>query len=81
MNFPCSFVIKIFGRLEANLETSILPIIRQHIDDMTEVEIKTNLSSGSKFTAVSIHFTARSQEQLDNLYRELTANPDVLMAL
>jgi len=81
MNFPCSFVLKVMGTIDAQLEVAIVPVLSKHIEDITQIEITTRLSTGGKFSSVTVKFTANSQEQLDNIYREITARPDVLMVL
>jgi len=81
MIFPCEFVLKIMGKVDAKLELAIVPTLERNIADMTKVEITSRMSKGGKFTAVTVTFMADSQEQLDNIYRELTARPDVLMVL
>lgn len=81
MIFPCEFLLKIMGAVDAKLEQAIVPTLEKHIPDMTKIEITTRMSKGGKFTAVTVKFTADSQEQLDNIYRELTARSDVLMVL
>lgn len=81
MNFPCEFVLKVMGTTEAQLETALRPILDKHIKDLEDIHITTNPSQGGKYVSVTVTFTAHNQEQLDNLYREISAHPDVLMAL
>jgi hypothetical protein len=79
--FPCDFVIKVFGNASDEFEREVLTIIRKHAADLKENALASRLSKDGKYLAISITITARDREQLDNIYRDLTANPHVLMAL
>lgn len=81
MNFPCEFVLKVMGTVEAQLETALLPVLSNHIQDIEAIKITSKASQGGKFVSVTVTFIAQNQEQLDNLYREISARPDVLMVL
>ena len=47
----------------------------------TTVPITSRISSGNTYRAVTATFMARSREQLDALYLELTRHEQVLMVL
>lgn len=81
MNFPCDFTLKIIGTAEADLATAVRPILSKYIPDSTKVEISSKESKGGKYSSVTVQFEATSQEQLDNIYREISAKPEVIMAL
>lgn len=80
-NFPCEFPIKIMGRCDCELESLVVEIINRHVDDLSENAVKTRSSGQGNFISITITVTARSREQLDNIYLELTAREEVLMAL
>lgn len=69
------------GTVDAKLEASIVPVLSKYIPNIEDVEITTRQSKGGKFAAITAKFVATDQEQLDNIYRELSARPDVLMVL
>ena len=81
LQFPTEFAIKVFGVKSDEFETAVLAIIRKYFADLKENCIRTRLSEDKKYLALTITVIAESREQLDNIYRELTANPLVLMAL
>jgi uncharacterized protein len=81
MQFPCEFIIKIFGLAGSEFEISALGIIRQHFTDLREDAIRSRLSQDGKYLALSITVRADSRAQLDAVYQELTANPLILMTL
>lgn len=81
MTFPCDFVIKVFGVPSDDFENHVIAMISKHYADFAESSIVRRPSKDGKYVAYSINIHVNSQEQLDNIYRDLTANPLVLMAL
>lgn len=81
LEFPCQFPIKAMGRSEDDFEALVVTLVRKHAPDLTEAAIKTRDSQGGKYLSVTVTVTATSRDQLDNIYRELTACEQVLMAL
>ncbi|MCD6040209.1 MAG: hypothetical protein K0S27_1609 [Gammaproteobacteria bacterium] len=81
LDFPCEFIIKIFGHASEKFENDIFMLIKNHQPSLSKNAIKNRLSKDGKFLALSITLQVESQEQLDSIYRELTANSSVLMAL
>lgn len=79
--FPCEFIIKVFGVASDEFETTVIQIVRNHITNLRENAIRTRPSKDGKYLALTITIDVESREQLDNIYRELSANPLVLMAL
>ena len=80
-NFPCDFPIKIMGRCDCELETMVVEVINQHVTELAENAVTTRPSEKGNFVSVTVIVKATSREQLDNIYRELTAREEVLMAL
>ena len=56
-------------------------IVEQHVGDVADDRVQSTLSRNGSFVSVTITITAISQQQLDNIYREISARDDVLMAL
>ncbi len=81
LEFPCDFPIKVMGRTENGFENQVITLVRKHAPDLHEGAIKSRESSGGRFLSVTVTVHATSKEQLDNIYRELTACEQVLMAL
>ena len=80
-NFPCDFPIKIMGRCDCELETLVVEIINKHISEEAVNNVTARPSGKGNFISVTVVITASSREQLDNIYLELTAREEVLMAL
>lgn len=79
--FPSEFPIKVMGRPDANVRALTQAIIERHTGVLDESRIKVRTSSDGNFLAVTYTITAESREQLDAIYRELTACKAVLMSL
>lgn len=81
ITFPCDFMIKIMGRSDGNFEKIATAIIKQHFPNYNEARTQKKLSKDSHFLSLSIIVHARSKEQLDALYQELSQTKEVLMVL
>jgi len=80
-DFPCQFPIKAMGRNIPDLDAIIVEIIRRHVDDLSEGAVKTRLSKGGKFIAITVEIEAQNKTQLDAIYTDLNACPHVVMTL
>jgi putative lipoic acid-binding regulatory protein len=81
MEFPCSFPIKVMGLPNTQLEQFVRDTILQHIHNRDSLNISVRESSGGKYISVTAQFEAESREQLDQIYRILTANENIKMVL
>ena len=81
LEFPCSFPIKIMGRTEDGFANAMLELVLRHAPDFDAASITMRASSGNKYLSLTCTINATSKQQLDDLYREITAHPMVVMAL
>ncbi|OGT60060.1 MAG: hypothetical protein A3E85_02575 [Gammaproteobacteria bacterium RIFCSPHIGHO2_12_FULL_45_12] len=81
LTFPCEFMIKVFGHTSPDFLPAVRTIVKKHISDLTEEAFIQRPSKDNHYVALTFTVHAESKEQLDNLYRDLTASPLVLMAL
>ena len=79
--FPSDFPIKVMGRHDSDLRALTQAIVEKHAGPMTDANVKTRTSADGNFLALTYMVHATSREQLDAIYRELTACKSVLMAL
>src|ERR1700674_2112750 len=79
--FPSEFPIKVMGRQGSDLRVLTQAIIERHAGPIAESRVKTRTSAAGNFLALTYMVLATSREQLDTIYRELTACKSVLMAL
>ena len=80
-HFPADFPIKVMGRHDSDLRALTQAIVERHAGPMPESRVKTRTSADGNFLALTYVVHATSREQLDAIYRELTACKSVLMAL
>lgn len=81
LTFPCDFPLKIFGLANTTFEATAVKIIRKYIPGFTETVLNARPSENGKYLALSLTIHVDSREQLDSIYRELTASPDIIMVL
>ena len=81
LRFPCEFPVKVIGRKDADFERVVLDVVRRHVPAHPSDGLATRDSNAGRFMSVTVTVTVTSQEQLDDLYRELSRTPAVLMAL
>lgn len=81
LKFPCDFPIKIMGHDGEALHILISEVISRHAPDTKAENIKRRLSKKKNYVSVTVTINATSREQLDNIYRELTASEYTLFVL
>lgn len=81
LQFPCSFPIKVMGRDESGFREVVLEIVARHAGNIDANDVRLSPSRNGNFVSVTVTIQAHSQEQLDNIYRDLTAHEDVLVSL
>ncbi|OYU45288.1 MAG: DUF493 domain-containing protein [Burkholderiales bacterium PBB4] len=81
IEYPCLFPIKVMGNKVDGLVHAIT-VIAQSFDpafDASTIELRE--SKGGKYLGVTIHITATSRAQLDEVYRTLSTHPMVKVVL
>ena len=81
LTFPCDFTIKVFGKTSDEFEITVLQIIKKHVAYLAENALQVRPSENGKYTAISITVHVDSKEQLDQIYKELSSSPQIIMAL
>jgi len=81
LEFPCEFPIKMMGRVSDNFREMAVMLVERHAGKIPEEAVNIAPSSKGNFISVTITIVAESQEQLDNIYRELTSHEEILVAL
>ncbi|MGD0491562.1 MAG: DUF493 domain-containing protein [Steroidobacteraceae bacterium] len=80
-DFPAEFPIKVMGRQDSDLRAATREIIERHAGPLPDDKIRVRTSGDGNFLAVTYTIVATGRDQLDAIYRELTACKLVLMAL
>jgi putative lipoic acid-binding regulatory protein len=79
--FPCTYPIKAMGRAEPGFTSLVVETIRHHVPTLDADAVTTRASRGGAWLSVTVTIEATSKEQLDAIYRALTAHDEVVVAL
>ena len=79
--YPAEFPIKVMGRQDTELRAATREIIERHVGPLPDDSIRVRTSGDGNFLALTYTIVATGRDQLDAIYRELTACKLVLMAL
>lgn len=81
LRFPCPFPIKAMGRASGDFEGLVFGIVQRHAPGLTHHSVRVRSSRGGKYLSVTVTILAEEREQLDAIYRDLSACERVLVAL
>lgn len=81
IEYPSRFPIKVMGVKTDDFVHAITQLAEQFDPEFDASSIELRPSSSGKYLGVTITITATSREQLDDLYRALTAHPMVKVVL
>jgi uncharacterized protein len=81
LTFPCDFPLKVIGRHSDDFRSLVLGIVQKHVGTIGPSQIEERVSKDGNYLSLTCTFSASSRDQLDALYRELTACERVLVVL
>ena len=81
LTFPCVFPMKVMGRREDGFAQVVSDIVLKHAPDFHPETIEMRTSKQGRYLSLTVTINARSREQLDALYSELSKHPMVTMVL
>ncbi len=81
LEFPCDFPIKAMGRSDSGFEAKALAIVCSHVPGFDAANMRSAISRKGNYISVTFDLRVTSQEQLDALYRELTACEELSMVI
>lgn len=81
LEFPCDLPIKVFGRNDARFRAAALEIVRAHYADVTAEDVGEQISRRGSYLSLTITVRASSRDEVDALFRELSASDEILMVL
>jgi len=81
IEFPCDFPLKIMGANAADFAQTVAAVVARHAPDFDPASMEIRASSAGHYLSLTCTVRAVSQEQLDALYRDLTAHPMVKVVL
>jgi putative lipoic acid-binding regulatory protein len=81
LKFPCDFPLKIMGPTAADFAQTIAAVVIRHVPGFDVATMEMRPSKAGNYLSLTCTVRAVSQQQLDALYRELTAHPMVKVVL
>ena len=81
IDFPCEFPIKMMGRNLPEFRITARALVEKHAGSVDDKAVQESLSRNERFVSVTVTIIATSQQQLDNIYQDVSDHSDVLMAL
>jgi len=81
LDFPCDFPIKMMGREQPEFRDAAVALVERHTGKIRSDAIRTALSRNGNFLSITITIKARNQQQLDDIYSDLSAHQEILVAL
>ena len=81
LEFPCDFPIKMMGKDTPEFRALARSLVEKHTGALADDALQATVSRNGRFVSITATITATSQKQLDDIYYELTAHEDILMAL
>lgn len=81
LTFPCRFPVKLIGEDQAAMDELLELICNEYIAEKDLIEINRRKSSHGRYTSLTLLAVFHSQAQLDALYKRVSEDPAVIMAL
>jgi len=81
LEFPCDFPLKIMGATDTGFAQAIVEVVLKHAPNFDPASVEMRPSKAGNYLSLTCTVRAVSQQQLDALYRELTAHPMVKVVL
>lgn len=81
LEFPCDFPLKIMGARHDDFAQTITALVCEHAPDYDPARVEMRPSAKGNYLSLTCTIRATSQQQLDGLYRALTAHPMVKIVL
>jgi len=81
LTFPCVFPLKVMGRREDGFAQMVCEVVKRHASDFHPGTLEMRTSKNGRYLSLTVTLNAKSKDQLDALYSELSKHPMVLMVL
>ena len=81
LTFPCVFPMKVMGRREDGFAQAVSEVVQRHAPDFHPGTLEMRSSKNGRYLSLTVMLNAKSREQLDALYSELSKHPMVMMVL
>ena len=79
--YPCLFPIKVIGMDNPEFEQSVLDVLSTFIGDIPQKELRKTSSKNGKYISLTIEVVATDRGFIEQIYKALNAQENVLMVL
>ncbi len=82
IEFPCpNYPIKVLGETSSDYQDFVKGIMSQHVESLNLKKMKVSESSNGRFTSITFYVTATSQQQLEDLHKDLIQHKRIRMVM
>jgi putative lipoic acid-binding regulatory protein len=81
LDFPCELPVKVLGRNDAVFRQAAWRIVRNHYAEIGESHVSEQQSRQNSYLSLTFIVHAQSRDEIDALYRELSASAEVMLVL
>jgi putative lipoic acid-binding regulatory protein len=81
LSFPCELPIKVLGRNDTVFREAAWSIVRTHYEHIGEAHVTEQQSRQNAYLSLTFVVYAQSRDEVDALYRELSASDDIMLVL
>lgn len=81
LEFPCRFPVKAMGLNADDFSQHVLQLLHAHSEHIEHDQLQQQTSRSGRYLSVTLVVQAQSQAQLDSIYRILSEDARVLVAL
>jgi putative lipoic acid-binding regulatory protein len=81
IEFPCEFPIKVMGETHDTFAQTMIALIQTILPAFNASNVEMRASSAGKYISLTCTVYVESQQQLDDIYRLLSAHPLVKYTL
>jgi len=81
LDYPNRYPLKVLGKPSDDFEATVLGLVRARCPQAEHIDVKKRSSRGGKYLALTLTFTVHTQQQLEEIYRDLHECDQVMMSL
>jgi putative lipoic acid-binding regulatory protein len=80
-DFPMDYPVKILGEAQHPLAQIVADILRRHVPDFDPAGITMKPSSGGKYISVTAMIYVTHKDQINGMYADFAATPEIKLVL
>lgn len=81
LKFPCEIPVKVLGRNDSEFRAAAWSIVQRHYAEVDDGRVSEQQSRNSAYLSLTFVVPAQSRQEVDALFRELTASDDIMVVL